>query len=193
MADLKLPLWSSENQLNNKGIETEMTLREGVDKKIIDNETLGYFFGKTYKFLIGIGIRKDGIKFRQHTIKEMAHYDSDCWDAEIETSYGWVECAGHADRTCYDLSHHSKSSGTDLVAARLLKEAKVIKGVKLLPKKESIFKKYKDNKEKAKLLCEKLDKSTEEEKEEFMKKYEQDGKIEIDIEGEKFILKKEKN
>ena len=74
-----------------------------------------------------------------------------------------------------------------------MKEAKVIKGVKLLPKKESIFKKYKDNKEKAKKLCEILDKSTEEEKEEYMKKYEQDGKIEIDIEGEKFILKKEKN
>jgi len=27
----------------------------------------------------------------------MAHYASDCWDAEIETSYGWIEIAGHAD------------------------------------------------------------------------------------------------
>ena len=24
----------------------------------------------------------------------MAHYAKDCWDAEIETSYGWVECVG---------------------------------------------------------------------------------------------------
>ena len=24
----------------------------------------------------------------------MAHYAQDCWDAEIETSYGWIECAG---------------------------------------------------------------------------------------------------
>jgi glycyl-tRNA synthetase len=25
---------------------------------------------------------------------EMAHYAADCWDAEIETSYGWIECVG---------------------------------------------------------------------------------------------------
>ena len=193
MADLKLPLWSAENQLNNKSIEYEMTLREAVDKKIIDNETLGYFLGKTYLFLLGIGIRKDGIRFRQHTPKEMAHYASDCWDAEIETSYGWVECAGHADRTCYDLSHHSKSSGIDLVAARPLKETKVIKGVRLIPNKGNIFKKYKDEKEKAKKLCEKLDKSSDEEKENLMKEYETNGKIEVDVEGEKFVLEKDKN
>lgn len=24
----------------------------------------------------------------------MAHYAKDCWDAEVETSYGWVECVG---------------------------------------------------------------------------------------------------
>lgn len=27
---------------------------------------------------------------------------------EIETSYGWIEVAGHADRSAYDLSSHSK-------------------------------------------------------------------------------------
>lgn len=36
----------------------------------------------------------------------MAHYASDCWDAEIHTSYGWIECVGHADRSCYDLTQH---------------------------------------------------------------------------------------
>ncbi len=193
LKDLKLPLWSSKNQLGNLPIETEMTLGEAVEKKIIDNETLGYFLGKTYLFLVGIGIRKDGIRFRQHTPKEMAHYASDCWDAEIETSYGWVECAGHADRTCFDLSHHSQASGTELVASRLLKETKVVKGVKLLPNKASIFKEFKDNKDKAKKLCEKLDKATDEEKENYMKAYEANGKIEVEVEGEKFTLDKEKN
>jgi len=46
----------------------------------------------------------------------MAHYASDCWDAEILSSYGWVECVGHADRSCYDLESHSKESKTPLVA-----------------------------------------------------------------------------
>jgi glycyl-tRNA synthetase len=45
---------------------------------------------------------------------EMAHYASDCWDAEIETSYGWVECIGHADRSAFDLTCHSKATGYKL-------------------------------------------------------------------------------
>ena len=40
----------------------------------------------------------------------MAHYAADCWDAEIECSYGWIECIGIADRSAYDLRAHSVSS-----------------------------------------------------------------------------------
>jgi len=40
----------------------------------------------------------------------MAHYAKDCWDAEIETSYGWVECVGHADRAAFDLLAHTKET-----------------------------------------------------------------------------------
>ncbi len=38
------------------------------------------------------------------------------WDAEILTSYGWVECVGHADRAAFDLDVHSKATGADLTA-----------------------------------------------------------------------------
>ena len=41
----------------------------------------------------------------------MAHYASDCWDAEILTSYGWVEAVGCADRSAFDLRNHSKATG----------------------------------------------------------------------------------
>lgn len=33
------------------------------------------------------GVRKDKLRFRQHMSNEMAHYASDCWDAECHTSY----------------------------------------------------------------------------------------------------------
>jgi len=56
----------------------------------------------------------------------MAHYSQDCWDAEIETSYGWIEVAGHADRSCYDLTKHSEKTKTDLLASRPLEEAKLV-------------------------------------------------------------------
>jgi glycyl-tRNA synthetase len=42
---------------------------------------------------------------------EMAHYATDCWDAELLTSYGWVECVGCADRSAFDLNNHSKATG----------------------------------------------------------------------------------
>jgi len=46
---------------------------------------------------------------------EMAHYACDCWDAELQTSYGWIECVGCADRSAYDLTVHSKRTGQDLI------------------------------------------------------------------------------
>lgn len=60
-----------------------------------------------YLFLTRLGIDKKRLRFRQHLANEMAHYAADCWDAEIESSYGWIECVGIADRSAYDLRAHS--------------------------------------------------------------------------------------
>merc|ERR1712137_68018 len=56
------------------------------------------------------------LRFRQHLETEMAHYACDCWDLEIKSSYGWVECVGHADRACYDLDVHAKATNTAMLA-----------------------------------------------------------------------------
>lgn len=76
----------------------------------MNNETLGYFIGRVYLFLTRLGIDKDRLRFRQHLANEMAHYAADCWDAEIETSYGWIESVGIADRSAYDLRAHTVSN-----------------------------------------------------------------------------------
>mgnify|MGYP004715781617 CR=1 FL=1 len=73
----------------------------------MNNETLGYFIGRVYLFLTYLGIDRDRLRFRQHLANEMAHYAADCWDAEIECSYGWIECVGIADRSAYDLRAHT--------------------------------------------------------------------------------------
>ena len=36
----------------------------------------------------------------------MAHYASDCWDVELLSSNGWIECIGVANRSAYDLTCH---------------------------------------------------------------------------------------
>jgi len=47
---------------------------------------------------------------------EMAHYACCCFDAEIFSSYGWVECVGLADRSAYDLTNHQRASKQNLSA-----------------------------------------------------------------------------
>jgi len=51
---------------------------------------------------------------------EMAHYAADCWDAELLTSYGWIECVGCADRSAYDLTVHAKKTGASLLVREKL-------------------------------------------------------------------------
>jgi len=93
-----------------------MTIGEAVAKGMVANETLGYFIARTFLFLTSAGIKKEKLRFRQHLLNEMAHYAQDCWDAEIQCSYGWVECVGIADRSCYDLGAHSQATGIPLSA-----------------------------------------------------------------------------
>ncbi|KAF9456291.1 hypothetical protein BDZ94DRAFT_1178043 [Collybia nuda] len=101
---------------------THMSVGEAVDQGIIANETLGYFVARIYQFLIKIGINPERLRFRQHMGNEMAHYATDCWDAEIHNSTGWTECVGCADRAAYDLSVHSQKTGHPLVVRQALKE-----------------------------------------------------------------------
>ena len=115
ISNLVLPLLSKEQQEGDGSI-IKMSLGDAVEAGIIDNETLAYFIGRVYQYLTRVGLDSAKIRFRQHRSTEMAHYASDCWDAEAETSYGWIEIVGIADRAAYDLTVHSKASKVDLVA-----------------------------------------------------------------------------
>jgi glycyl-tRNA synthetase (class II) len=94
---------------------------DAVRDGIVNNETLGYFIARVASFLVAVGIRATHIRFRQHLDAEMAHYASDCWDAEIYTSYGWVEMVGIADRGCFDLDQHAKATNTPMTANETFK------------------------------------------------------------------------
>ncbi|PPQ90157.1 hypothetical protein CVT25_012468 [Psilocybe cyanescens] len=120
--DVKLILLDRHVQEAGKNSTTVMSVGEAVDKGIIANETLGYFVARIYQFLIKIGINSERLRFRQHMANEMAHYATDCWDAEIQNSTGWTECVGCADRAAYDLTVHSNKTGHPLVVRQALKE-----------------------------------------------------------------------
>ncbi len=120
--DVELDLLDRHVQSSGHTTITRISIGEAVDKGIVANETLGYFLVRIYLFLIKIGINPKRLRFRQHMSNEMAHYATDCWDAEIENSTGWTECVGCADRAAYDLTVHSAKTGHPLVVQEELKE-----------------------------------------------------------------------
>ena len=128
---LVLPFLPRDVQKAGESTVRKMSLGDAVRSGMVDNETLGYFVGRIYLYLENIGINPERLRFRQHMENEMAHYAADCWDAEIHTSYGWIECVGCADRSAYDLTMHSRRTKHDMVVQVPLKEPKVYE--KLVP------------------------------------------------------------
>ena len=119
---VELDLLDRHTQESGSTKVTRITIGAAVDKGIVANETLGYFVARIYLFLTRIGINPTRLRFRQHMANEMAHYATDCWDAEIENSYGWTECVGCADRAAYDLTVHSDKTGHPLTVKQQLAE-----------------------------------------------------------------------
>ena len=95
----------------------EMSPAQVSSENIIRHPTVAWFMARTWDFLVSVGIDPSKIRFRQHEGTEMAHYASDCWDAEIHGSYGWIEGVGIAHRGCYDLAAHESATGDNNLRA----------------------------------------------------------------------------
>ncbi|OAG31548.1 glycyl-tRNA synthetase [Nematocida displodere] len=162
-----------------------MKMGEAVSTGVVNNETLGYFIVRVFTFLVKIGIPADQIRIRQHLPTEMAHYATDCWDAEISTSFGWIECVGIADRACYDLSVHSKKTGDKLVARRPLPHPVTEERLAPVINKKEIGAKFRG---KAQSLILRLETMAEEEIQAKMS----NNQIEIEEDGVSFLVKVEK-
>lgn len=143
VADIELPLWSAAAQDANVRDPTSMKIGDAVANGIVGNQTVGYFVARTYQLLTSLGIRSDAIRFRQHRSTEMAHYANDCWDAEVETSYGWIEIAGHADRSAFDLTKHMTKTKVELMASRRLPEAITVTSTRAVLNKKIVGKQFK--------------------------------------------------
>jgi len=142
VADTKLVFHSREAQMSGEPA-VEMTVQEAYDKGIISNTAVGYFLARINTFMLKVGVNGAKMKFRQHMGNEMAHYACDCWDCELKTSYGWVECVGLADRSCFDLQQHTKASGEKLVAMVDLEEPVSVDVVEVVLEKPVVGKAFK--------------------------------------------------
>lgn len=113
--ETKLLLLSKDRQMSGEP-PIEMTIQDAFDQGIVYNTAVAYFLARIQMFMLKVGVDPKKMRFRQHMANEMAHYACDCWDCELKTSHGWIECVGLADRSCYDLQQHTNASGEKLVA-----------------------------------------------------------------------------
>jgi glycyl-tRNA synthetase len=60
------------------------------------------------------GLRDSHLRVREHTAEELSHYSSATSDLEYLFPIGWSELEGVANRGDFDLTQHTKHSGTTL-------------------------------------------------------------------------------
>lgn len=82
---------------------------------VIATEWSAYFMALSMKFVNSLGIPIDKQRFEEKLPAERSHYSSQTFDHQIWLDrWGWVEIAGHAYRTDFDLAAHIKYSGVDM-------------------------------------------------------------------------------
>ncbi|KAM3080975.1 Glycine--tRNA ligase 1, mitochondrial [Clarireedia jacksonii] len=178
--DVELVLLNRHTQLAGKTDVERISIGKAVADGIVDNETLGYFLARIQLFLAKIGVDQSKVRFRQHMANEMAHYAADCWDAELHTSSGWVECVGCADRSAYDLTVHAKKTGAPLMVRERLDTPLSIEEWQIDLDKKKFGPKFKKDGKAVEAAIEAL---SQEKREALAKDLKQDGKITIDVDG----------
>jgi glycyl-tRNA synthetase len=193
--DVELELLNRKVQLAGKTEVERTPIGKAVAEKLVDNETLGYFLARIQIFMEKIGVDQKKIRFRQHMANEMAHYATDCWDCELLTSYGWIECVGCADRSAYDLTVHSRVTGVPLLVREKRAEPLTVEEWQTEIDKKKFGPKFKKD---AKAVETAVDHLSQELLEKLSLELKDKGKIEVDVpnvgktELDKNLLKIEK-
>jgi len=90
-------------------MELEFFVKPGTDQEWFD-----YWLEERFKWYLGLGIKKENLKLRQHMKHELAHYALDCYDIDYQFPMGWAELEGIANRADFDLTQHAQFSGKNL-------------------------------------------------------------------------------
>jgi glycyl-tRNA synthetase len=107
------------------------SVKEAIANGHIKAPWLAYFMALSKLFLCRLGIPAEKQRFRAKLSGERAHYSAQTFDHEVLLEgWGWVEVAGHAYRTNYDLEAHMKKTGADYsVSIQLAEPRKMAKTI----------------------------------------------------------------
>lgn len=90
-------------------MELEFFCKPGTDL-----EWFEYWRSFCKNFLIGLGLKEENLRLRDHSAEELCFYSKATTDFEYLFPFGWGELWGVADRTDYDLTQHINTSGKSL-------------------------------------------------------------------------------
>ena len=90
-------------------MELEFFCKPGTDL-----EWFEYWRAYCRDWLLGLGIKQDRLKLRDHDKEELSFYSKATTDFEYLFPFGWGELWGIADRTDYDLKAHQTTSGVNM-------------------------------------------------------------------------------
>ena len=113
--DVELPLLLAKTREDGKDEIVRVRAKEAVTQGHVLNEWSAYFMAVSIDFAKNLGIPQEKQRFEEKMPSERAHYSAQTFDHQILLDrWGWVEIAGHAYRTEFDLNAHMKHSGSDL-------------------------------------------------------------------------------
>ena len=90
-------------------MECEFFCKPGTDL-----EWFNYWRTFCHNWLLGIGLKDENLRLRDHDPEELCFYSKATTDFEFLFPFGWGELWGVADRTDYDPTQHQSVSGKDL-------------------------------------------------------------------------------
>ncbi|MEZ0248049.1 MAG: glycine--tRNA ligase [Thermoproteus sp.] len=142
--NFEVPIVPEENIAKGETDPLVITAREVVNRGYA-NEWMAFFMALSAKFMKELGVPIEKQKFLGKLPHERAHYSAKSYDQMVLTErFGWVEVSGHAYRTDYDLSRHSKYSGHEMYLERRLKEAREVEEIRIYPNPQALRAKFGD-------------------------------------------------
>jgi len=79
-----------------------------------DEEWFEYWKNERMIWYQRLGIKKDKLKYHEHSATELAFYAKKAFDIQYEFPFGWQEVEGIHNRTDFDLRRHEEYCGKEL-------------------------------------------------------------------------------
>jgi glycyl-tRNA synthetase len=188
VADVELKLYPVSEQQKEDGEYLYLTVEEAVEQEVIESEWIAYYLGLAKQWYREIGVDMDRFRFRQHLPDELAHYSSDCWDAESDIGgeeEDWLEISGFSYRSDYDLSKHGEYSDEDFTIFKEYDEPKKLEETVVKPDMGYLGPEFGG---KAAEVVEAVKEKVLEKEEDAFK----DAEVVVEIDGEEFSVPEEK-